>query len=89
MSADGGHVIHPNRLTTAIDRFVEAVRVLVPPGTPPQTLAAFDVALGDLLAETLSAASAQSAGATLQLLEGIHQRLADLEERGPGAFAAE
>lgn len=73
------------RLTTAVDALVASVRALVPPEAPPEQLRAFDVALGDLLAEVLNAASAQSAGATLTLLDDLHQRLPALEQRGQAA----
>jgi hypothetical protein len=70
------------RLSASVDALVRAVRQLVPPGVD---LAPLDDALGNLIAEALNAASAQSAGASLMIRDELHERLLRLEERERGA----
>lgn len=69
------------RLTAAVDALVAAVRQLAPPGAD---VTALDVALGNLLAEALNAASSQSAGASLLFRDELHERLTRLEEERGG-----
>ena len=76
---------HSHRLTTAVDRLTVAVDTLLALLPPEQAAAsvapllAFRQALGDLMAEGLGAASAQSAGALVTLYGGIDERLKALE----------
>lgn len=75
-------------LTVAVDRLTASVRALyatLPPSSDPvaqgNALRELDAALGDLLAVALGAASAQSAGATVAVIERVHAELAAIRER--------